>query len=250
MVPFGQKEAFMAPANDWIEKNKNIMKESINTLCTIPTQATDEAPTERVLNWGAEMARVHFHVQESLPKMIEKYGPFDDLMIQLEDRLETLGKEIESATGKTMALRVKAPRLVGEPGSTPSSPSGFPGASDGSDDEDGKKPKKKGHGKQKDPKKKHKGLTDSERRIKPETNSLPASDSSSSLPNTSPRKLTIDTNLQPTASAPDSNVAACHVCGEVFEPPSNFILHKRGVPCHEHCLDLCSSESGEGGATG
>lgn len=38
MVPFGQKEAFMAPANDWIEKNKNIMKESINTLCTIPTQ--------------------------------------------------------------------------------------------------------------------------------------------------------------------------------------------------------------------
>lgn len=56
--------------------------------------ATDEAPTERVLNWGAEMARVHFHVQESLPKMIEKYGPFDDLMIQLEDRLETLGKVI------------------------------------------------------------------------------------------------------------------------------------------------------------
>jgi len=252
LVPFGQKEAFMFPANEWLEKNRNVVKEYINTLCTIPTVATDEAPTERTLNWGAEMARIHFHVQESLPKMVEKYGPFDDLIMKVEESLETLGQEIQSATGKTMGLRVKAPRAVTE--SQPASPMNFTATTktssrSGHNDEISSKKQRKnklnGSKSNLQDKSSAENVIMTRRHVetaegKSQIAEIKKLDPADILKKHDP--LEIRTDL---ASPKPIEVKFCYVCGASFNPSEHFITHGKNADknVHPHCEDLLSSES-------
>ena len=61
----------MAPCNEFIEEHIPAMKTFISTLASLPTEAIDEIPSKRsTLNFGREMARVHFHLADSLERTL------------------------------------------------------------------------------------------------------------------------------------------------------------------------------------
>jgi len=69
-LQFGKKEPFMEICNSWVMGKTEEMKEFLNTLCSLPTEPIDEIPAKRdALNWGREMARLHFSFARSLRKI-------------------------------------------------------------------------------------------------------------------------------------------------------------------------------------
>jgi hypothetical protein len=67
-------------------------KNSLNIL------AIDEIPSKRdVLNWGREMARVHFHMAEAMGRLLEKYGPFEiEAASEIIDKLNEVSGSISN----------------------------------------------------------------------------------------------------------------------------------------------------------
>jgi len=90
MVQFGNKEEFMTPANEWIQKNMDTMKTYIDALCTMPTGAVDELCSKRNTNWGREMSCLTFHLAESRQRLKDHFGSGHTDIEQLDIELDRL----------------------------------------------------------------------------------------------------------------------------------------------------------------
>lgn len=69
LCSFGAKEPFMHEMNQFISDNMKDMKVFIDDLCTHPTIPPDQIPANTSINFGREMARVHYFIGHSLPRL-------------------------------------------------------------------------------------------------------------------------------------------------------------------------------------
>jgi hypothetical protein len=94
LVPFGKKEPYMADANPFIESNMPAMRAFIDKLCSPPKDPIDEIPGKIQINFGREMARIHYHLLASYDAMKEKYGENDDKLVKLREIFAKLDREL------------------------------------------------------------------------------------------------------------------------------------------------------------
>ena len=59
----------MHEMNQFIQDNVKEMKGFIDELCTHPIIPPDEIPANTSINFGREMARVHYFIGHSLPRL-------------------------------------------------------------------------------------------------------------------------------------------------------------------------------------
>jgi len=77
-------------------------KTFISKLCTIPTEAIDEAPQKLgTLNFGKEMSQVHFYLKESLSQMKGKFPNDQDILSDLTNLLFKLDRALKDALAKS-----------------------------------------------------------------------------------------------------------------------------------------------------
>eukprot|EP01125_Pyxidicula_operculata_P007653 TRINITY_DN2594_c0_g1_i2.p1 TRINITY_DN2594_c0_g1~~TRINITY_DN2594_c0_g1_i2.p1 ORF type:complete len:400 (+),score=113.91 TRINITY_DN2594_c0_g1_i2:784-1983(+) len=108
LVIFGKKEAFMVPCNEYIEKNKDTMKKFLDQLCRPKDRVLDEAPLKKdSLNWGREMANIHYHLKDSLQNIKLKYTSTDDVT-----ELESVSKVLSTLDGVSTEEGVKTSQDV------------------------------------------------------------------------------------------------------------------------------------------
>jgi hypothetical protein len=93
LCSFGAKEPFMHEMNQFIQENVKDMKGFIDDLCTHPTIPPDQIPANTSINFGREMARVHYFIGHSLPRL-KSYFPDEHLVAKLDDVLGKLNQEL------------------------------------------------------------------------------------------------------------------------------------------------------------
>jgi hypothetical protein len=95
LVLFGKKENFMITINKYITDNLENMKKFLDTLSQIPNGVVDELPVKNQINWGREVARVHFYLHNNLEAMQAKFSKSDRDLEELKSCLDTLDREVE-----------------------------------------------------------------------------------------------------------------------------------------------------------
>jgi hypothetical protein len=99
LVTFGKKESFMINCNKYISENFEEMKKLLDHFCKPPDGVVDELPVAIHINWGREMARVHFHLSDNLEAMQAKFSKTSDLE-ELQSCLEKLDAEVKLKLNK------------------------------------------------------------------------------------------------------------------------------------------------------
>lgn len=94
LVPFGKKEPYMADVNPFIDQHMTQMRAFIDKLCSPPKDPIDEIPGKIQINFGREMARIHFHLLASYDAMKEKYGENDEKLVKLREVFAKLDREL------------------------------------------------------------------------------------------------------------------------------------------------------------
>uniref|UniRef100_A0A6B2L1B6 Ras-GAP domain-containing protein n=1 Tax=Arcella intermedia TaxID=1963864 RepID=A0A6B2L1B6_9EUKA len=97
LVEFGKKEPYMILCNKYINDNIGEMKGLLDKMSSLDEEVSNELPVKNQINWGREMARVHFHFEDNLELMKEKYPSESNEDIQiLSSVLTKLDQEIEN----------------------------------------------------------------------------------------------------------------------------------------------------------
>ncbi len=81
----------MHEMNQFITDNMKDMKVFIDDLCTHPTIPPDQIPANTSINFGREMARVHYFIGHSLPRLKVRLGLY---IIHYKGRILTVPAEL------------------------------------------------------------------------------------------------------------------------------------------------------------